>query len=175
LYQVDGKVSSPVVAGACLAFAKPGRMPRIPAAEIDTLVIGTIRSRVNSCPTDAADRAVLERYCEKVVIKQGSAELFLRNATDGQMSSISLPWAPQPSQRKRAIIFFSAKSDQPARPIRADRPHLLELLSLQRNHIIALRCRRAGAVHSIISGQTIPGQSRPLSAVTPIADRLRGD
>jgi hypothetical protein len=36
--------------------------------------------------------------------------------------------------------------------------HLPDLLSLQRNHIIALRCRRAGAVHSIISGQSELGQ-----------------
>src|ERR1017187_9969774 len=50
-------------------------------------------------------------------------------------------------------------------------PHLLELLSLQRNHIVALRCRRVGAIHSIISGQTVTDKNRNLSAVTPIADK----
>ena len=75
---------------------------------------------MNSCPTGATDRTILERYCEKVVIKQGSVELFLKDTTDGQAPSISLPWAPQPLKRKREIILPSTKSSAPTRPIRAE-------------------------------------------------------
>jgi site-specific DNA recombinase len=104
-----------------------GSVCRVPAAEIETLVIGAIKSSVNSCPANATDRAVLERCCEKVVIKQGTIELFLKDATDGQISSISLPWAPQPLKRKREIILPSTKSDRPTRPIRAEtRARLIE-------------------------------------------------
>jgi site-specific DNA recombinase len=104
-----------------------GSVCRVPAGEIEALIIGAIRSHLNRCPTDATDRAVLARYCEKVVIKQGSVELFLKHTPDGQMSSISLPWAPQPLKRKREIILPSTKSDQPARPIRAEtRARLIE-------------------------------------------------
>ncbi len=104
-----------------------GSVCRVPAAEIETLVIGAIRSHVNSCPTDVTDRTVLERYCEKVVIKRGSVELFLKHATEYKLSSISLPWAPQPLKRKREIIFPSTKSDRPTRPIRAEtRARLIE-------------------------------------------------
>ena len=36
-----------------------GSVCRVPAAEIETLVIGAIRSHVNSCPTDSTDRAII--------------------------------------------------------------------------------------------------------------------
>ena len=104
-----------------------GSVCRVPAAEIEALVIGGIRSHVNSCPIDVTDRAVLECYCEKVVIKQGSVELLLKHATDNKLPSISLPWVPQPLKRKREIIFPSTKSDRPTRPIRAEtRARLIE-------------------------------------------------
>jgi hypothetical protein len=69
----------------------------------------------------------LESYSETVVIKQGSVELFLKSANDGQVSSISLPWARQQLKRKREIILPSTKSDRPTRPIRAEaRARLIE-------------------------------------------------
>jgi hypothetical protein len=71
-----------------------GSVCRVPAAEIETLVIGAIRSNVDGSSTNATDQAILGRYCEKVVIKQGSVELFLKHATDGQPSSISLRCRP---------------------------------------------------------------------------------
>jgi site-specific DNA recombinase len=104
-----------------------GSVCRVPAAEIETLVIGAIRSHVDGCPANASDRAVLKLYCEKVVIKRGSVELFLKHSEGAQASAISLPWAPQPLQRKREIIVPSAISDQPTRPIRAEtRARLIE-------------------------------------------------
>jgi hypothetical protein len=66
------------------------------------------------------------RYCEKVVIKQETIELFLKHATDGQSSSISLRWIPQPMTRKREIILPSTKSDRPTRPIRAENTRAID-------------------------------------------------
>jgi hypothetical protein len=67
--------------------------------------------------------------------------------------------SPIPSKLQLHIISAAARQW----------PHLPELLSLQRNPIIALRCRRVGAVHSIISGRANCCQSGPMSAMPPIA------
>ena len=42
--------------------------------------------------------------------------------------------------------------------------------SLQRNHPMALRCRRVGAVHSIISGSRVTPCPRPLCSRKPTPD-----
>jgi uncharacterized protein (DUF697 family) len=100
---------------------------RVPAAEIETLVVGVIRAHAKSCPSATTDRTILDHYCERLVIKRESVELFLKHAANSQTPSISLPWAPQPLTRRREIILPSTKSDRPTRPIRAEtRARLIE-------------------------------------------------
>jgi site-specific DNA recombinase len=105
---------------------------------------------VDGCSTNATDRAILGRYCEKVVIKQGSVELFLKLATDGQSSSISLRWAPQSMTRKREIILPSTKSDRPTRPIRAEtRARLIEGIAKGRLWLNELLSENSTSTHKI--------------------------
>lgn len=102
-------------------------MQRVPAAEIEILIANAIRAHVKDCPKDFGDRALLDRYLEKVVIKQGTTELFLKLVNQDQTSPISVPWMSQPNQRKREIIIPLNKSSQPNRPIRAEaRARLIE-------------------------------------------------
>jgi hypothetical protein len=102
-----------------------GSISRISAPEIETLIAKAVRMNVRDCPSDIADRVLLDRHLEKVVIKQRIAELFLKHADEA--SPISLSWTPPPNRRKRKILICSNGPNQLIRPIRAEsRARLIE-------------------------------------------------
>jgi site-specific DNA recombinase len=89
--------------------------------------------RRGSCPGQT-DSELVERYVEKIVVKQGAVEIIWVNQ-DGiaQLAPQTVSWSPIPSTRKREIILAADGRVAPQRPIRSEtRARLIEAIAKAR-------------------------------------------
>src|SRR5262249_59115840 len=69
------------------------------------------------------DGELVERYIEKIVIKQGAVEIIWANQEGiAQLAPLTVSWSPIPSARKRETILPTDGRVAPQRPIRSDTP-----------------------------------------------------
>jgi len=101
-----------------------GSISRVPAAEIETLVIKSVRERFK-LPASVNDRALVSTYITRVEIKADELVITLvqgqgpkRHAKRGL--TLHIPWHKPPSKRGREILLPDAIEPQNARPIRAE-------------------------------------------------------
>jgi site-specific DNA recombinase len=101
-----------------------GSISRVPAAEIEALVISSVRERLKlSSLVD--DRALIETHLARVEIQPGTVVIKL---VQGQKSrrqkkgdrALHIPWRKPPSKRRREILLPDSIEPQYARPIRAE-------------------------------------------------------
>ncbi|MGZ9103757.1 MAG: recombinase family protein, partial [Rhodoplanes sp.] len=84
--------------------AQAGSVPRVPAPEIEALIVNTLRDRLGSIAEDATpepggDRDLIERHVDRIVVKTDAIALHLRDAADGMDQNRR---AGDPQQRRRA-------------------------------------------------------------------------
>lgn len=147
-------VSAPVVQGR---KAEAGSICRIPAVEIETLVLDVTGAHLtaNNADTDLASKAI-----ERVSINKGQIAISLKKATfaskDGDQELdeerpevITIAWTPQPHRRHREIIL-PENPQNGIRPIRTgERHNLLFAIRQARswlNDLIAGRCKDLAAL-----------------------------
>src|SRR4051812_1387080 len=101
-----------------------GSISRVPAAEIETLVIRSVHDRLK-LPTSVDDRVLIDTHLarievqpDKLVIKLVQAQGRKRRA-QGDLT-LHIPWRKPPSKRRREILMPDAVEPQNARPIRAE-------------------------------------------------------
>jgi site-specific DNA recombinase len=103
---------------------RAGSISRVPAAEIETLVIRSVRERFKlSVPVD--DRSVIDTYVTRVEIRPGKLVTKLIQAQRRKRRAESdltlhIPWHKPPSKRRREILMPDTLEPQNARPIRAE-------------------------------------------------------
>ena len=96
----------------------------MPAAEIETLVIGSVRERLKlSASVD--DRHLIDTYVGRVEIRPGKLVIKLVKAQRGKRRAQRdltphIPWHKPPSKRRREILLPDDVELQNARPIRAE-------------------------------------------------------
>src|SRR5262245_33789719 len=102
---------------------RAGSIRRVPATEIEALVIKSVRGRLKSSAS-ANDRGRIDTYVArvesrpgKVVIKLAQAQRRKRRA---QRDLLHIPWRKPPSKRPREILMPDVIEPQNARPIRAE-------------------------------------------------------
>jgi site-specific DNA recombinase len=103
---------------------RAGSISRVPAAEIETLVIGSVRDRLK-LPTSVDDRGVIDAHVARVEIRPGKLVIKLVQARRRKRRAprdvtLHLPWHKPPSKRRREILTPDALEPQKARPIRAE-------------------------------------------------------
>ena len=104
-----------------------GTVSRVSAPEIEALVLKAIKQHSNAANDDVADRVLVERHVEAIVVKKGTIDIKLRQDQESEPISVSLPWAPTPTTRKRDIIVPATSANQNSRPIRSEsRARLVE-------------------------------------------------
>jgi site-specific DNA recombinase len=142
-------VASPVAQGR---KDEAGSVKRVPAIEVEKLVIGAIRDHacVDRQATKLTDKEVVETRLGRVVIRDHEIEVILAESPeaavlsgphpfdeDSTMSeeatkSIRIAWAPQPHRRRREIIMPEQVTGS-VQPIRSDeRLNLLRAIALGR-------------------------------------------
>jgi site-specific DNA recombinase len=127
-------ISAPLIQGRREAA---GKVSRLPAPDIEAAVLSALKGYLlrTAAPEDGAghapgqtDSELVERYVEKIVVKQGAVEIIWVNQ-DGiaQLAPLTVSWSPIPSTRKREIILPVDGRVALQRPIRSEtRARLIE-------------------------------------------------
>jgi hypothetical protein len=103
---------------------RAGSISRVPAAEIEVLVINSVRERLK-LSASADDRSVIDTYIGRVEIQSGKLVIELVQAqrrkgrAQGDLT-LHIPWHKPPSKRRREILIPDATEPLSARPIRAE-------------------------------------------------------
>jgi DNA invertase Pin-like site-specific DNA recombinase len=104
---------------------RSGSVQRVPATEIEALVIGSVRNHVKP-PAAIDDRGLVDTHVarvevhpEQLVIQVAQAEKTNRKGTRA-VRTLRVPWHKTPSKRRREILLPAAFDPVHARPIRAE-------------------------------------------------------
>jgi site-specific DNA recombinase len=121
-------ISSALVQGQA---EQAGTVSRVPANEIEALVVKSVRGHLNQS-TDAKDDAALIRdHVTRVEIRADRLVIDLAHAKGAGpkrkrgRQQIEVPWHKTPSTRRREILVPDAMAPQAARPLRSESRALL--------------------------------------------------
>jgi hypothetical protein len=115
-------ISSALVQGQA---GQAGTISRIPAAEIEDLVVHSVRAHLNQ-PADINNRELINIRVVRVEVKSDRLVIELSEAKgDGSRrhrtrNVIEVPWSKTPSTRRREILVSESTPHQNARPIRSE-------------------------------------------------------
>jgi len=101
-----------------------GSISRVPAAEIETLVVRSVRERLK-LSVSVDDRDLINTYIARVEIRPNKLVIKLVNVQRDKRQAqrdltLHIPWHKPPSKRRREILMPDATEPQNARPIRAE-------------------------------------------------------
>jgi site-specific DNA recombinase len=101
---------------------RAGSISRVPAAEIEAVVVSSVRERLKlSASPD--DRGLIDTYVARVEIRPG--KLVIKLAQQGKRRAqgnltLHIPWHKPPSKRRREILIADGVEPQHAHPMRAE-------------------------------------------------------
>ena len=108
-----------------------GTVSRIPAHEIETLVIKAVRNHLDES-TEIPDTLLIQNHVTRVEIQSDELVLELTDAIGAgskrkrkSRQVIEVPWRKTPSTRRREIIVPESETPQNIRPIRSENRALL--------------------------------------------------
>jgi DNA invertase Pin-like site-specific DNA recombinase len=108
-----------------------GSVDRIPAPEVETLVIKAVRDRLNES-TDTPDALLIQNHVSRVEVKSDQLLIELTDAMgvrskrkQKRRQLIEVPWRKIPSTRRREILVPESEVPQNIRPIRSENRALL--------------------------------------------------
>src|SRR4029077_986469 len=103
---------------------RSGSISRVPAAEVEAVVISSVRERLKlSASVD--DRHLIDTHIARVEIRPGKLVIKLaqtqrRKRRAQRDLTLHIPWHKPPSKRRREILLPDAIEPQNARPIRPE-------------------------------------------------------
>jgi hypothetical protein len=107
-----------------------GSVSRIPAHEIEALVIKSIRDHLDEA-TDIPDTVLVHNHAVRVEVQPDQLVIELANAKGADRKRkrsrnlIEVPWRKTPSTRRREVLLPESSSPQNVRPIRSENRALL--------------------------------------------------
>ena len=110
--------------------ANAGSVSRVPAADIEALVVRTVREHVKpASPID--DRRLIDSHIVRVEVQSEQLVIHLARTPrpnrqkSPDKNTLNVPWRKPPSTRRREILLPAGISPQHARPIRSETRALL--------------------------------------------------
>jgi hypothetical protein len=106
-----------------------GSVRRVPAAEIEALVVGAVRERLRlwapKDEQDLDDRSLINSHVARVEVQQNELVIQLAQVQRSKPrakhgSALRVPWHKIPSTRHREILLPDTIQPQRARPIRSE-------------------------------------------------------
>ena len=101
---------------------------RIPAPEVEALVIKAVQDRLNA-PTEVADALLIQNHVTRVHVQSDQLVIELTDAIGvgskrkrKSRTAIEVPWHKIPSTRRREILVPESETHQNVRPIRFREP-----------------------------------------------------
>ena len=108
-----------------------GTVSRIPAHEVEALVIKAVRNHLNE-PTEIADALLIQNHVTRVEVQSDQLVIELTDAIGvgskrkrKSRNVIEVPWRKTPSTRRREILVPESEAPQNIRPIRSENRALL--------------------------------------------------
>lgn len=142
---------------------KAAKLSRIPAAEIETLIISAVRKRLAGTPHTKEDAENPNSLDDKELISSHIARVDVRPdhfavqlaQCDLNPNSLVIPWAKTPAKRRREIILPASLSPRhDPRPIRAEtRARLMSAIAKGRHWLDALIGGRMTSVEEIAAAE----------------------
>jgi hypothetical protein len=118
---------------AALLDGRPGQagsVHRIPALEIEALVIRSVRNHLK-LPDGTDDRIAINDHVGRVDVQTDQLIIHVvqpsedKPGRDGDDSIVRVPWCKTPSKRRRELLLPSGTVAQQARPVRSESRALL--------------------------------------------------
>jgi site-specific DNA recombinase len=113
-------ISSPLLHGAA---ERAGSVHRVPATEIEAVVIGSVRQRLDPA-TGMDDRSLIEAQVARVEVRKDRLVIELAETEGTEMEiaerTIEVSWRKTASRRRREILVPDGIAPQDLRPIRAE-------------------------------------------------------
>jgi site-specific DNA recombinase len=147
---------------SCAVFqaleGETGSVSRVPAPDIEAQVLhalsqlpGTLGTAMGDTEATAlSDRALVDHWLDKVVIRKDTIELFLKDRDESQQGPIVVAWTPPPRARRREIIGPDGTPTDAARPIRSEtRARLVEGIAKARlwlDELVSGKVRSTGEI-----------------------------
>ena len=107
-----------------------GTISRIPADEIEALVVKCVRGHLNES-TDIENASLIHKHVVRVEVQSDRLVIELANAKGAgpkrkrSRNVIEVPWHKTPSTRRREVLVPEAGPPQDARPIRSENRAIL--------------------------------------------------
>jgi site-specific DNA recombinase len=107
-----------------------GTVSRIPADEIEALVVKCVRGHLNES-TEIEDAVLIQNHVVRVEVQSDQLVIELANAKGANpkrkrsRNVIEVPWCKTPSTRRREVLVPEAGPPQDARPIRSENRAIL--------------------------------------------------
>jgi site-specific DNA recombinase len=104
-----------------------GSVPRVPADEVERLIVKSVREHLNS-PQEIDDRTLVNAHVARIQIQLGEIVVQLADAQEIKtksekataVSALQIPWQKMPSKRKREILLPEGIQPKQVRPIRSE-------------------------------------------------------
>jgi site-specific DNA recombinase len=122
-----------------------GSASRVPAPELEQVVVQAVRTRLPQGSDDVSDQDVVTRLIERVVVRNGVLEITLQAAHGFEAGVIEIPWSRPSHTRKRDLVLPKGAGEGTSRPIRPEARNKL---------LLSIACGRAW-VEELVSGEVM--------------------
>jgi hypothetical protein len=120
--------------------SQAGTVARLPANEIEKAVLTVLKQRISSEEIEPeTGRDFVEKHLSQVIIRKGAFELTLKSpetGADGTIKTVSVPWEPSPSRRKRDLLLPAGSDAATVQPMKIE--NRTRLLKAIRNALVWL-------------------------------------
>ena len=132
---------------------RAGSMRRVPAAEIEALVVRSVREHLKLNDT-IEDRLLIDTYIVRVEVQPEQLVIYLARTEQykrtADKNALRVPWQKPPSKRRREILLTGSVPPQNARPIRSEtRAALVASIARGRRWLDELTSDSAATTESI--------------------------
>jgi site-specific DNA recombinase len=108
---------------------RAGRVNRIPAAEVEGVIIRSVRNRLKQS-AEIEDAVIIRTHVARVEVQSdqlviGLTNEDIRSKTSRSRKVLKVAWRKSPSRRRREILLPASEPPQDARPMRSENRALL--------------------------------------------------
>jgi site-specific DNA recombinase len=84
-----------------------GRVARVPAVELEKIVVEALRTRLAAAGQmrhERSDREAIERYVERIIVRPDAVEIEMKGEEQDQVRAVSLPWKAHAFESVKGVL-----------------------------------------------------------------------
>jgi len=158
-------VSAPISQGR---KEQAGSVPRVPAPDLEALVVRALRAHApqpdggGEDRRNLSDRDLVEQFCPKITVRRGAVEITLNEGESDR--TLLIDWSPPPARTRRELIVPEGSGTEgektSCRPIRSEsRARLVEAIAKGRLWVDELVSGRMASTRDIADREGLSERS----------------